>query len=273
MRYIINNTLVFDTNEQTLALYENALIVTRISKPAGRLLLEFIQNAQQIVSRDELLEKVWARHGFSASNAGLNNYISELRKTFILLGCHQELLVTLPKKGFRFEADILLGDSAEDKPYFNANENEEEEAALTVADIPDERQGHEKKSGSASRKILPWRLMIAASATIVIFISGLYIYLGKDDKHYPYQEITKVDNCDIYTVGKNTDTARLESIIPTLLKREGVDCKNDKNDIFYMENRLNRSFIRSDLISICSKDKNNIYNTCFNVKNQRNTTK
>ena len=253
MKYIINKTLVFNTDEQTLALYENALLVTRISKPAGRLLLEFIQNEQQIVSRDELLEKVWIRHGFSASNAGLNNYISELRKTFVLLGCHQELIVTLPKKGFRFEADILLSPSAEEKPLCDVN-NEEEEAVSSVTRPPGKR-------------------VIFSSACIVLFLFGVFIYLNNNEKYYPYQKITKIDNCEIYAVGNNFNATRIESILSSRLKLEDVDCKNDKNDIFYMENRINKNTVRSDLISICKKDKSHRYDSCFNIKTQRNVAK
>ena len=80
MKYIVNKTVVFDSNEMTLYLYENTQIVTRLTKPATRLLLTLIQNSGVNVNRDTLLENVWLTYGFTASNAGLNNYISELRK-------------------------------------------------------------------------------------------------------------------------------------------------------------------------------------------------
>ncbi|MET5838213.1 winged helix-turn-helix domain-containing protein [Serratia marcescens] len=272
MKYIINKTLVFNTDEQTLALYENALIVTRLSKPAGRLLLEFIQHGQQIVSREELLTRVWTHHGFSASSAGLNNYISELRKAFVLLGCHQELIVTLPKKGFRFEADIQLDTFIAEEPQDFPREDEEKNP-LPVAEVPDEVDFPKKSAINAARKSLCRKRITVSSVCIILIISGLYFYLGNNNKRYPYQKIATVDNCDIYAVGKTNDLSIVKNITNSILKREEINCTHDKNDVFYMENRLDKKNLVSDLISICKKDENDRYDTCLNIKKQRRTTK
>ncbi|MFL4423835.1 MULTISPECIES: winged helix-turn-helix domain-containing protein [Serratia] len=272
MKYIINKTLVFNTDEQTLALYENALIVTRLSKPAGRLLLEFIQHGQQIVSREELLTRVWTNHGFSASSAGLNNYISELRKAFVLLGCHQELIVTLPKKGFRFEADIQLDAFIEEEPQAFLRENEEKNP-LPVSEVPDEVDLPKRSAIYAARKSLSRKRIAVSSICVSLIISGLYFYLGNNNKRYSYQKIATVDNCDIYAVGKTNDLSIVKNITNSILKREEINCTHDKNDVFYMENRLDKKNLVSDLISICKKDENDRYDTCLNIKKQRRTTK
>jgi len=272
MKYIINKTLVFNTDEQTISLYENHQIVTRLTKPAGRLLLELIQNGKQIVTREELLAKVWTSYGFSASNAGLNNYISELRKTFILLGCHRELIVTLPKKGFRFEADILLVESTEAKPLVTASENEGT-ISLPVSNHQEELNLSNNNIESKFKSFISKKAIFAYTIFIAFIFGVLFLYHDKNDEHYPYQQIASIENCVVYFVGKINDLPDSEKDISLLLKREDIDCNHDKNDIFYMENRLDKKSLVSNLISVCRKERNNRYDTCFNIKYQRNTTK
>lgn len=106
MKYIINLTISFDLDSRKLSLYDDERIFIELTKPATRLLMELIKNNRINTSREELLNNVWLNYGFAASNAGLNNYISELRKSFVTLEMNREVIITIPKIGFRLDADI-----------------------------------------------------------------------------------------------------------------------------------------------------------------------
>ncbi|MGC2909186.1 winged helix-turn-helix domain-containing protein [Serratia marcescens] len=271
MKYIINKTVVFDSNELTLCLYENTQIVARLTKPATRLLLALIQNNRVSVTRETLLDNVWLNYGFTASNAGLNNYISELRKAFTSLGCHHELIITLPKLGFRFEAEIDLSDVGTVAP--EQNQNYEENGVLTS---PEEIQEAVLTKPPTSKNEAPSKrnrnfIFLASSALFLGLLSAIVLN-NTHHKNYDYHKIISIDRCDIYVLNKTPLLVDPAEKINFALKREGVDCKNIPSDVFYLEDRISKKNVRTDLISVCSKADNNRYDTCFNIKNQRNTS-
>jgi DNA-binding winged helix-turn-helix (wHTH) protein len=69
------------------------------------LLLLLIQNSDRIVSKDELLDKVW--EGRIVSDATLNSRISAARKAIGDNGSDQRLIRTSPRRGFSFVGKIL----------------------------------------------------------------------------------------------------------------------------------------------------------------------
>src|SRR4051812_37298063 len=58
----------------------------------------------QVVTKDELLEKVWADSFVEESN--LSRHIYRLRKTFEEFGESAELIQTVPRRGYRFTGQI-----------------------------------------------------------------------------------------------------------------------------------------------------------------------
>ncbi|MGM7743331.1 winged helix-turn-helix domain-containing protein [Yersinia enterocolitica] len=106
MKYILNFTLVFTPEQRSLVLVNNDEVEIILSAPASRLLVELIKHMGVTLSRDELLKNVWEDYGYIGSNSNLNSYISEIRKAFINLGCDSQMIVTVPKVGMRFSANI-----------------------------------------------------------------------------------------------------------------------------------------------------------------------
>lgn len=273
MKYIINKFVVFDSNELTLHLYENSQVVTRLTKPATRLLLELIQNNRISMARDDLFEKVWLTYGFAASNAGLNNYISELRKAFSLLGCNHEIIITIPKLGFRLEAEIDMFDSniVPSGLAAVADEKDSSENNEVLLDTTPEEHSIPERSPSFLRQ----KVIIFSAVIILGTIIALVALKMTNQGGYPYQKIATLDQCEIYGLGKlrhslnNELTVRISGI----LKHEEVDCKNIPSDVFYLEDRINKNSVHADLVSICSKTGGHHYDTCFNIKSQRNTSK
>lgn len=55
-----------------------------------------------------MIARVWEEFGFTPSGNNLNKAVSELRKSFQSLGEGHELIVTVPRYGFRFDADVIF---------------------------------------------------------------------------------------------------------------------------------------------------------------------
>lgn len=76
------------------------------------LLLHLVRNREHVVSKDALLDAVWGRRIVSEST--LASHINAVRKAIGDSGEQQRLLKTMPRKGFRFVAEVREGESAPD---------------------------------------------------------------------------------------------------------------------------------------------------------------
>ncbi|WP_025123679.1 MULTISPECIES: winged helix-turn-helix domain-containing protein [unclassified Serratia (in: enterobacteria)] len=134
MKYIIDTGLVFDSDERTLFLQESPGESLEIGAITARLFVEMLENVSG-VERDYLLDVVWSNHGLKPSNNNLNNHISLLRKNIASIAAVDDLIITLPKKGFvvnkKYSVNVV-GDAVAEPPV------EETKAAknATAMDYP-----------------------------------------------------------------------------------------------------------------------------------------
>ncbi|MBA7845659.1 winged helix-turn-helix domain-containing protein [Klebsiella sp. RHBSTW-00484] len=119
--YIIEGCIYFD--EETMALsingeQENTLV---LPAPSARLLSELIKTNGTMITREELLVRVWEEYGYRASNSNLNNYLSILRRNLTSLLPQTVLITTLPKKGIVFQAQVEenIVSASEEEPISN----------------------------------------------------------------------------------------------------------------------------------------------------------
>ncbi|MCK1357795.1 winged helix-turn-helix domain-containing protein [Bradyrhizobium sp. 199] len=68
------------------------------------LVVHLVQNRDRVVSKDELIDKIW--HGRSVSESTLTSRINAARKAVGDSGANQALIRTIARKGFRFVGDV-----------------------------------------------------------------------------------------------------------------------------------------------------------------------
>jgi len=68
------------------------------------ILLYLIRNRHRVVTYDELLESVWS--GYMISQATIHNCIKEIRNAIGDDGNNQEMIKTIPTRGYRFVAIV-----------------------------------------------------------------------------------------------------------------------------------------------------------------------
>ncbi|MHC2705004.1 TolB-like protein [Bradyrhizobium liaoningense] len=68
------------------------------------LVVHLMQNRDRVVSKDELIDKIW--HGRSVSESTLTSRINAARKAIGDNGASQTLIRTITRKGFRFVGDV-----------------------------------------------------------------------------------------------------------------------------------------------------------------------
>lgn len=75
------------------------------------LLCVLTENGGEVVTKDELLNKVWANSFVEESN--LSRHIYRLRKTFAEFGESGDLIQTVPRRGYRFTGEVF-GNNSDD---------------------------------------------------------------------------------------------------------------------------------------------------------------
>lgn len=85
-----------------------------IGPQAFDLLVYLVQNSERVVSKDDVLDAVWK--GRAISELTLTSHINAVRKAIGDSGGEQRLVRTIPRKGFRFVADVRTLQSPDHEP-------------------------------------------------------------------------------------------------------------------------------------------------------------
>ncbi len=99
------------------------------------LLVYLVKNRDRVVSKDELLDAVWA--GRIVSESTLASHINAARKAIGDNGEEQRLIRTIARKGFRFVADVKEAPPSEDLAPFEAGARGSEERPAEALPLPD----------------------------------------------------------------------------------------------------------------------------------------
>lgn len=262
MKYIINLTIVFDPEGRILLLKNNNQLTVGLSNPATRLLNELIKNNKIELARETLIKHVWEDYGFSPSSATLSNHISELRKAFEALGVSKNILVTVPRIGFKMEAEIHPLITKPKEPA--AAEN------IERIPLPHEPVSGEKKASllidAESEKTLrrmKTPMLFIALALITIATAITFVALTKDDG--PTLVGIK-DKCIIYSLDDNKQGAELFDNARKMLASEKIDCTQKAHDIFYTEARPANVLLKIHFMAACTKNNSMNYKNCNNYK-------
>ncbi|WP_447878739.1 winged helix-turn-helix domain-containing protein [Serratia fonticola] len=251
MKYTINLIIVFDPEHRTLALNNNNQTALELSKPSCRVLNEFIKSNGVNLSRDSLLKNAWEDYGFPASNAGLNNCISELRKSFVSLGIEKPIIITLPKIGFRMEADI--------HPTPKQKTDAKIKKVEQVVTKP-EKEGAPKEEKSigtlplAMPGILTIKTMMIPTLALLAVLGFIGLALLLRAPSTQLKLISTYKQCDIYSLRKDPVPGS-EFRAKKILESEKLDCDLVRQDIFYTEERPDNELLKITFLAACQKDQ------------------
>lgn len=124
MRFDIEGFITFDTEDASLV---NLLTgdCVELSQTSTRLLAELLNHRGDILSRNEIFQAVFDKYGARASNSNLNQYISTLRRNLCDLGVEKEIIVTVPRIGFKIAEDAIINNDREYRtPFLEEKEPE-----------------------------------------------------------------------------------------------------------------------------------------------------
>lgn len=111
--------------------------VLRVERIPMELLLLLVDQRGDLVSRSEIVEKIWGKDVFLDTDNSINSAIRKLRRALRDDPDRPRFILTIPGKGYRFIAPIVAG-GPEGKP---ATENHVESVPAPIADVQGPAQG------------------------------------------------------------------------------------------------------------------------------------
>ncbi|HDS9457971.1 TPA: winged helix-turn-helix domain-containing protein [Enterobacter asburiae] len=241
MFFICNNSLLFDPEAHAISLVGQPETVLTLSAPAVRLLQEFIKHKGRDLSREELIARVWEEFGFTPSGNNLNKAVSELRKSFQSLGEGHEFIVTVPRYGFRFEADVI----------FQPGENKS--TAPHPSSVP-----HEVKPRRASMK--KWAIV----AVLIVAALGATLYFSRQQEIFVPAKLKpvkdKIARCSIWIINDHGRPLVL-STLAERLEASNVACEREEYDIYYFSARFSLSAADEVFIGACPVSQSSLCKT------------
>ncbi|XGI78487.1 transcriptional regulator [Enterobacter hormaechei] len=240
MIFVIDERVRFNTADASLVALDGRAGPIVLNKFCAELLELLIAHQGQPVSRELVFQILWEQKGMTATNSGLNNYISMLRKGLAECGC-ENMIETLPRYGFVFTASAEM--QAVPQPMTGENKPE------STPKMTDEswRQLVVKAWGKA------WGIaLLAGMAVVLAFVLG---YVSRE-QHSPRTELFREGNCRYYVADDKTSIADHDALrkkIREIIQREKIVC-DSKTNVYYFSDRMLDSrgnVISDELLSVC----------------------
>jgi cholera toxin transcriptional activator len=104
---------VFEMDEDTGELRREGKAQPRLREQALRVLVMLLERPGDLVTREELRERLWAADTFVDFDHGVNTAINQLRNALGDEAANPRFIQTLPRRGYRFIAPVEIAAGAE----------------------------------------------------------------------------------------------------------------------------------------------------------------
>ncbi|PSW02583.1 winged helix-turn-helix domain-containing protein [Photobacterium lipolyticum] len=262
MKYKINAFLNYDATDGSLKLDDTGKSDTKLSITANALLYVLIQNPG-IMSRDDVMKKVWDDNGLVSSNSNLNQYICLLRKAFRSYGI-ENIIVTIPKARLEInpELKIEVVDDNMLHPIFqqqavskSSHENEQSVPEYTDISLVADDSG-DKYWGYAS---------------VVIFMLAFAVFWVSIFSERPLQMMTLTpvehSQCELLSTEAMINAAVKDSYGKSFDAVKGklaLDCGKEERFLFYYGDKLQTNGLGRTFLAHCAENEDNPFSYCDN---------
>jgi DNA-binding winged helix-turn-helix (wHTH) protein len=141
----------------------------RVQQQPLKVLEILLERPGQVVSREDLRDRVWPHDSFGDFDQAVNIAIAKLRNALGDSADNPRFIETLPKRGYRFIADVRTVDS--ESPAKNP-----ELAVGDLREIKLEPQPQAAKSGHRSERQVRPMYRIAIASTVILALAALGIW-------------------------------------------------------------------------------------------------
>ncbi|HIF2548599.1 TPA: winged helix-turn-helix domain-containing protein [Salmonella enterica] len=200
------------------------------------LLLHLLINREQITRREEIFNNVFIPYGAKATDPNLNQHILFIRKALTAVGYKDDLIITVPKIGFKVNQCTIT----------------------FVSPANDVKQSGMQKRGKTKGE--KKTIIFYGAAIMVLFISvtTAAFFRHQDKVHFEKINIKnelKYDQCNI----KQITNEKVDKISPADVKRILLsmevrpDCTR-YHDVYYFQNSNATNTLKWGFTAVCSYD-------------------
>lgn len=264
MIYKIHNMIHFRSDDGLIWLDDDSSAT--LTATTCRLLKYLLDHRNSVVYREEILEHVWDAHGLRTSSHSLNKYISDLRAVFRNMGCSEEIIITIPKVGFKISEDISIEIINNAVPAVNSEHHiESDDLSSTEAT---ESRVKKTQTKPVTKKIY-W-----ASFTLLVLaflFLGIKVDLFSDvinagqDNTYP---LGHIGTCQIRSFGPvpNEQKEPMLTIAKELITKKEMPCSGNTVFFFHVSDSVLKGYEGRKFLASCvysGTKKQNFY-SCEN---------
>jgi len=212
--------------------------------------------------RESIIKTVWEDYGFARSKGNLSNSISELRKAFEGLGINEEIIITVPRTGFRMDADI--------HPVVKNDIIPSERGAEIIKPAPTvpppfTRAGILFNIVKSAEKAINQKnnLLIAGSVFITIVCVIIFVMWPKSEK---IRLVTTIGMCNIFGLNKAQLPSDFTINVNNMIEAEGINCVSESADIYYADPRPGNNRLKVRFMAVCRNNGTSEYQDCTTYK-------
>ena len=117
--------------------------IVRLERIPLELLFLLIERCSQLVTREEILERIWGKGVFIDREHAINTAVRKIRRALNDDVNSPRFIVTIPGKGYRFAAPVIVANGGQTTNGKSENAiNGESADFLAAPGVSDERQPH-----------------------------------------------------------------------------------------------------------------------------------
>jgi len=256
MRYKINTLLYYDAAEGSLKV-EHSDSDTQLSITANALLFFMIKNPG-VISRDEIMKRVWDDNGLVSSNSNLNQYLSILRKTFRHYDI-DNIIITVTHGRLELNPDINI-ELIDDSLLFPTSQTPEEEPPLF---------GKQLISCSATSRFSVERYWLYASIVLSLLAIALFVWTCFTDAPLLSMKLTTIDpgECELFLTDDITNAKIRKNYIENfhaVKDQKKIPCRKGESFLFFYGEKLQTKGLGRTFMAHCSMYKKNKFGYCDN---------
>ncbi|MFK3705309.1 DNA-binding winged helix-turn-helix (wHTH) protein [Raoultella sp. BIGb0138] len=260
MRYNIHARLIYDATDGTLTLPGSDEPDSQLSITASALLYYFLRHPE-VISRDEVLKKVWDDNGLTSSNSNLNQYLSMLRKTFRHYDI-DNIIVTVSRGLLQLNPDLTIAIIDDGAVVPAAPEAQIPPAQESISPSAAE----ENAAPSRHARGTCWYLAGASLLTIALLLLAFAFVGGSESRPITLTQMTH-SQCELLAsdemlrsvsasaYGKNFDEVR---------QRLKLECKPGERFVFFYGDRLETNGLGRVFLAHCAMHEDNPFSYCDN---------
>jgi len=195
------HSAMFDSNTGMLT---NGKTLLKVNRQCGRCLAYLLTVPDQIISKNELIEKCWSQYGTVVSDIAVRQAFYQLRKYLDDLNLPRDTLRTFPRQGYRLTSGrIYPGAVNEKQPPYGFTLPDNSHSVITAPPPDNQRETMVfpypgRKGGWSLRTHI--LIIVVTSVLIVGAVSWLRYCLLVTELHY-----TKISSDNRFTLFRQGD--------------------------------------------------------------------